>query len=187
MKSIFIEAFNILKGLEYSTPSTVLHKNKNEKDITFYGIYRYAHPHWQGWDIVDRYIAHYKGNIRDASKALSKDAKVESLVHLFYIRTYWQRHNIHTIKSQTIANEIFIFAVNNNPYRAIRFAQKIVGVKADGIIGRRTLLAFESADISRFTILYDKHEIGYYVKLVRRNSNRYLRYLSGWVNRAFRV
>jgi len=32
----------------------VLHRHKTEKDVTYAGIYRAAHPRWEGWEWIDR-------------------------------------------------------------------------------------------------------------------------------------
>lgn len=46
--SNFKEAMALLETLEFNSPSNILHKNPKEKDITFYGIYKYEHPSWIG-------------------------------------------------------------------------------------------------------------------------------------------
>jgi len=182
----FEDSFELLRGLEFTNPKDILHQNEGEKTVTFYGIYKHQNKFWRGWHIVDKAIKKYK-YLYSASAALSSNAELITLVKEHYIKEYWNKMKLNQLHSQKMADEMFIFAINNNRYRAVRFAQKIVGTKADGIIGPITIKALNSFDVVEFDKLYDESEIRFYAKLAKRNFARYGRFLLGWINRAFSV
>jgi lysozyme family protein len=90
------------------------------------------------------------------------------------------------INSQHIANEIFIFGVNVNWKIAIKEAQKLIGVAADGIIGTQTLKALNNYDEHVFDKKFDDVEIAYYEQIVK-NKPHLAHNLKGWINRALYV
>ena len=113
----FEKALNKVLQLE---GGLTLHKNETEKDITYAGIYRKAHPDWQGWNYIDRGL----------------EPPFE-LVKQFYYENFYKPLEI--IKNETIRDLLFEFAVNASLKTAIKLLQKVVGAKPDGIIGKKTL------------------------------------------------
>ena len=98
-------------SLEFNSPKNALHKNPNEKGLTFMGIYEAAHPNWQGWWQVRAAINAY-GDLKKASVALYNDDALVELVGKFYKANYWDALCLDDVNSQLKANELFCFAVN---------------------------------------------------------------------------
>lgn len=62
------------------------------------------------------------------------------------IRTmYWDVCRADSIQSQSVANMVADWAVHSGPSTAVKHVQRILGVKADGIVGPVTLAAINSA------------------------------------------
>lgn len=178
----FKEAMALLETLEFSSPSDILHKNPKEKDITFYGIYKYAHPSWAGWDKVLKAIE-ATGDLEKASVILSKDNGLKELVYKFYKAEFWDVMKLDSIKDNIKANEMFIFGVNAGHHNAIKAAQKLVGVSIDGIIGEKTIRAINDYDTLAFDLGYDRLEVAYYQSLIEKNPSLAINE-RGWIRRA---
>ncbi|WP_457679454.1 putative peptidoglycan-binding domain-containing protein [Thermovibrio sp.] len=141
-----------------------LHKNPTEDLETYAGIYRKAHPEWDGWQYIDR------GEIPPFE-----------LVESFYYNNFYKPFE--KVESEKIRDLLFETAVNLGIRQTVKLAQKVLGVPADGILGPITLnaLSVNPEDFARdFTIA----RIAFYTALANRNPRRYGLYLRGWVNRA---
>ena len=178
----FREAMKLLESIEFNSPSNILHKNPKEKDITFYGIYRYAHPSWEGWDKVQEVI-NSTGSLSAASVILASDTKLKEQVYKFYKAKFWDVMKLDYIKDDIKANEMFIFGVNAGQANAIKAAQKLVGVSIDGIIGEKTIKAINAYDTLAFDLGYDRLEIAYYQSLIEKNPSLAINE-RGWIRRA---
>ena len=172
-------------SLEFSRPENALHKNPNEKGLTFMGIYEAAHPNWQGWGQVRAAINAY-GDMKKASVALYNDDALVNLVASFYKKTYWDALNLDSVNSQIKANELFCFAVNVGVRSAVRVLQNMLGLQSDGIMGQETLRALNNYDEQAFDVDFDRAEIAYYRNLIRKNPSLGI-YERGWINRAEKV
>lgn len=181
----YTQAFNLLMSLEFSRPENALHKNPNEKGLTFMGIYEAAHPNWQGWGQVRAAINAY-GDMKKASVALYNDDALVNLVASFYKKTYWDALNLDSVNSQIKANELFCFAVNVGVRSAVRVLQNMLGLQSDGIMGQETLRALNNYDEQAFDVDFDRAEIAYYRNLIRKNPSLGI-YERGWINRAEKV
>lgn len=182
-------AMEALEKLEYSRPSNVLHHLNGESGYTYYGIYETAHPRWVGWSQVYAGIKKYKYNLPHASRMLFRNEILKGKVYGFYRHEYWEPMKLELIVSQKIAEELFIFAVNTNPKRAIKKAQKIVGVKVDGWIGHKTLKALNTYNEKSFDIKFDLAEIAYYryLSFFSKRKKHFRQFYDGWVKRAVAV
>lgn len=82
------------------------------------------------------------------------DEEVEAI----YKQDYWD-----AVKGDQLPSGIDIvmmdFAVNSGPSRAIKFAQELVGVKIDGVMGPKTLHALRHTRASKFIKLYCKKRL----------------------------
>ena len=107
----FTNAFYTLMSLEFNSPENALHKNPNEKGLTFMGIYEVAHPNWQGWEQVRAAINAY-GDLKKASVALYNDDDLVAEVGKFYKANYWDVMRLDEINSYQKQSEMFIFGVN---------------------------------------------------------------------------
>ena len=181
----YTQAFNLLMSLEFSRPENALHKNPNEKGLTFMGIYETAHPKWQGWGQVRAAINAY-GDLEKASVALYNDDTLVNLVASFYKTNYWDALNLDSVDSQIKTNELFCFAVNVGTKSAVRVLQDMLGLQCDGIMGQETLRALNNYDEQAFDVDFDRAEIAYYRNLIRKNPRLGI-YERGWENRARRV
>ncbi|EFU69147.1 conserved hypothetical protein [Aliarcobacter butzleri JV22] len=180
------ESMKILSWLEHNNDNTrVLHKNKGELGLTFFGIYQSAHPTLSIWNTINQ-VLKSESDTKKAGPILMKDSELLKQVNIFYKREFWDKMRLDEINSQHIANEIFIFGVNVNWKIAIKEAQKLIGVAADGIIGTQTLKALNNYDEQVFDKKFDDVEIAYYEQIVK-NKPHLIHNLKGWINRALYV
>lgn len=71
----------------------MLHQNKNEDGLTFYGIYEKWNKDWKGWDIVKNQLK-ITPDIKTASRALAKNKELEEILAFERIKTkYWDELN----------------------------------------------------------------------------------------------
>ena len=181
----FLQAFLRFKGIEFSRPDNILHKNKGENGLTYYGIYQSAHPKWSGWKKIKHHLSKHNQYRKRASVSASKDFELTLLVMEFYHRKFWKTLRLDEIKSQKIAEELFFFYLNTgSKKRTVRYAQQIVGAVADGSIGRNTIKALNTFNEDVFDRKYDDKQIVFYERLAKGNPKRYGRFLKGWKRRA---
>ena len=178
----FEEAIDKVYKLEFNEPANALHKNKTEDDVTFMGVYRTAHPKWEGWKLVDKYLTMFD-NPRAASVAAYEDEQLRELVNQFYKTYFWDKMGLDKVASQHIAEEMFVFGVNAGTRVAVKTAQRVVGAKEDGMVGPATVAALDNYNEDKFDIRYDAEEVAYYQELVNKNI-KFSVYLKGWKNRA---
>jgi len=179
----FEESMKLLEFLEFSNQdSKLLHQNKNETGLTFYGIYEKWNKDWKGWVIIKKQLS-ITPNIKIASKVLAKNLELKNLAYERIKSNYWDKAKLDKVNSQKIADEIFIFGFNVGMPIAIKKAQNLVGAVSDGIVGKNTLKAFNSFNEHRFDIEFDEIEKKYYDEVIRKKP-----YLSpnhdGWYVRA---
>jgi len=186
----FNKAFDTLMKLEWSNCKDALHKNEGEEGYTFMGVYQKAHPDSVLWEILDDYKfiedidgEPDDGQLKRLSILMCNNTNAMQEVKKIYRSEYWNRAKLYDVQSQKIAEEIFVFGVNAGIERAIKLAQRIVGVKPDGIVGVKTLAALNSYNGKLFDILFDAGEARYYESLVRAKE-KFARYEDGWLNRA---
>lgn len=172
--------------LEFNNPKNALHVNEGEQGYTYMGIYQKAHPTWPGWRKVDAALTKNSGDITKASVELYSDVSVQALVGLFYTNKFWLPIKLDKVKSQKVAEEIFVFAVNAGFKAAIKAAQRCVGAKDDGVIGPCTINALNEVDEYQFSVEYDQEEIYYYEELVMKNP-KFKKFMNGWRNRAYAI
>lgn len=177
------KAMSILAYVEHNNDNLqVLHKNKGELGLTFWGIYQSAHPTLSIWNTINKTLK-IEPNIKNAGLLLMKDNELLNQVNAFYKREFWDRMKLDEIHSQHIANEIFIFGVNVNWKIAIKETQKLIGVEADGLIGSKTLSVLNSFNENKFDRVFDEVEIKYYESIVKNKPHLAVN-LKGWFSRA---
>ena len=141
-----------------------LHKNPTENFETYAGIYRKAHPEWEGWKYID--------------KGLEPPFE---LVKEFYYENYWKPFE--EVEDENIKTLLFETAVNLGVKQTVKLAQKVLDVKVDGILGPKTLKVINSADPEDFIRDFTLARIAFYTALANRNPKKYALYLRGWINR----
>lgn len=94
---------------------------------------------------------------------------------------FWDRWKADSINSQKIAN-ILVDWVWCSGAHGIFIPQKLLGVKADGIVGEKTIQALNSQDPDKFfRILFEARKKFLNDITNSRPANR--RFLKGWMNR----
>ena len=110
---------------------------------------------------------------------------------------YWDVCQADNIQSQSVANLIVDWAVHSGPVTAIKHVQRILGVKADGIMGPVTLASLNAfsplplfgqikQDRLRFlgslcTVTYTEVDVNGTPVETQASKNR--KFLNGWINR----
>ena len=177
------KAMKILGYVEHNNDNTqVLHKNKGELGLTFWGIYQTAHPTLKIWNTINQYLK-IEPDFKKLGQALVNNNEIMKDVEDFYKIHFWDRMRLDEVHSQHIANEIFIFRVNVNWKIAIKETQKLIGVEADGLIGSKTLSVLNSFNENKFDRDFDEVEIKYYESIVKNKPHLAVN-LKGWFNRA---
>ena len=180
----FEKAFDVLLSLEFNNPSNALHKNPNEDGLTFMGIYEAAHPNWVGWERIYNVLDQYQ-DMKKTSVSLYNSNIIE-LVKVFYKDQFWDRLRLDEVEYEIVCKEMFLFAVNAGLKIAVKTAQRVLGITADGIIGPQTLKALNNFNPEDFDVMYDEYEIRYYEEIIARNP-KFKIYAKGWRNRALAV
>lgn len=176
------ESFRILQRLEFSSPENALEKNPTESGYTFMGIYQTAWPQWEGWKLVREALSKYNNQRALASQMLYQSAIMQELVYSFYKKIFWDVASLDEI-SQRKADEIFLMGVNAGISTAVKMAQSLVGVEADGKIGPRTVRALNAFSDDEFDVQYDELEKAHYAAIIERNPAKKI-FANGWRNRA---
>ncbi len=140
-----------------------LHQNQTESQVTYAGIYRKAHPKWEGWEYIDK-----------------KETPPTSLVRTFYYEKFYKPFN--ELDPQ-IAYLLFEATVNMGN-TAIKLAQRALGLVDDGTIGPKTKNALLECNKDRFAFSFTIAKIAYYNNLAAKEQ--YRPYLRGWINRALK-
>lgn len=190
----FDTAYEHLLKLEFSSDKNALHWNNGEKDITFMGIYRFANPKWGGWQKMDIWLNCYnlyhikddnlkKQVLQELSIKFYADDDLKESVKRFYKTNYWDTANLDKILVYDTAKLIFCFGVNVGVKKSIKYAQEVVNVENDGIVGNITLKALNGFNPLKFEVEYKQLFVKYYTQLAKANPAKYERFLSGWLNR----
>lgn len=179
----FKKAFDVLMKLEFNSPSNYLHKHDTERDYTVAGIYKYAHPNWLGWFIVGNALERKKGDIYAASRELYKSTHLTELVMQFYLEHFWSKMRLNDVHNDNTATELFIFATNSGTRNAIRKAQKLIDVTADGLVGPQTLRALNEYDPHEFDMKFDEVEKQFYADIIAKKPSFEI-FKNGWNKRA---
>lgn len=147
---------------------------------TYKGIARNIHPKWAGWKIIDRYKTSPLSS-KQMTQVLENSIELDDLVESFYRANFWNPIMGDDIMNQLIANNIYDFAVNSGVSRAVKYAQRIVGVVEDGAMGRVTIKAI-NANIEGFVTKYKASRLAFINKIIANNSAQEV-FRKGWTNR----
>lgn len=110
-----------------------------------------------------------------------KEMTDEQWLHIF-IDGYWAPWRANDIKNQSIANMVVDWAWASGTRTSIKQVQRILGVKEDGIVGRKTLAALNG---------YSQHDLFKKIKwarydfiesIVARDPSQAV-FRKGWINR----
>ena len=135
---------------------------------TYCGISRKSHPTWEGWDILDKAGSDPQAPIR-----------MHRSVEDFYKDNYWDKICGSQIFSGQVASALFDFAVNSGVATASKIIQRIVGVEADGVIGKHTIGAINNSSVNLTNTLCEKR-----LEFLKSINPQYAKkYIKGWTNR----
>ena len=95
--------------------------------------------------------------------------------------SYWKLYKGDEINNQSLAELMIDWGINSG-IGGIRKAQEVAGVKPDGIVGPKTIAAFNSADQQELfqRIWNARHQ--YYINIVKRSPAKKV-FMNGWMNR----
>jgi len=99
-----------------------------------------------------------------------------------YERDYWNRMKLGAFFSQRIAWKVFDIEVNTG--RGDELLQKALGLKADGIVGDQTIATVNLYDVEKLMDKLIELQVKRYTEIVTKSPPK-LKFLSGWINRAF--
>jgi len=176
-------AYKLLIKAEYhNDPNQFLHLNKSETGFTLGGVYQKWHKQAIDWDFISRIFEMCRRDIRLTSKLLYWDKQMQMQVYKAFEIKYWRKHHLIELKSQLVANKLLL-AIVNVDRDAIKYAQKIIGVNQDGVIGHKeTLPALnnisEAYFLKEFSVAMEQH-----YERVARNNPELAHNLQGWKNR----
>lgn len=181
-------ALDLLAELEYTKmPSKFLHLNSGETGFTCGGVYRSANPTAIDWNMIENIVLICKGNIKRASVMLHADRTLQKEIATFSKKEIWDKMNLDLVKSQKIANEMFLFGFHTHWKTAAKVAQRIIGANDDGFIGtKESIPLLNSFDIDTFDMVYDEEELKHYEELIKRRPYLQSNY-NGWRNRAYKA
>lgn len=143
---------------------------------TVLGISENNWPSWEGWKIVDTL---------STPKEMATHPRLQLLVQQFYLSNFWESIKGDLITSQNVANSIFDFSINSGVKTSVKLSQQVVGVVADGIIGKNTLTAINAANERIFIAEFKLAKIARYCDIVDAKPNQ-IKYLKGWIKRSLR-
>ena len=119
----------------------------------------------------------------DISKASYPNLDIANLTvdtaKMIYKRDFWRYDGV---TSQAVATKIFDAYVNMG-HTAIKLAQEIVGVPADGFWGANTEHAVNAMDEVKFITYFRQWLVNHYVKLVQDHPEKGV-FIVGWLKRA---
>ena len=105
----------------------------------------------------------------------------EDAVNVILRPHYWNRWKADQINSQSIAN-ILVDWVWGSGVNGIKIPQQLLGVKADGIVGQKTLAALNAKEPHAFFNLIKNRREQFFNTIVRNNPSQKV-FLKGWLRR----
>lgn len=132
-------------------------------------------------------------SLADYNKRRGKDWTIPTLdrdqAREFYFDEYWIPMRLHEIGDQAVKNVLFATAIHTGIHTAVLNLQWIVGAKADGIIGPKTIAMINYSTASENIVnRYCDSIKDYYKDLVKRKPEKVV-FIKGWTKRinSFRI
>ncbi len=151
------------------------------------GLVLQARPRDQGCDIRVGFTATRRvGGAVPDGQAESR-AAIRSLTkgeaRAIYTVMFLERHRLGEIDAKHLREHVLDAVVLHGPRRAIRWLQRTVGVKADGIVGPMTLAAVNTSDTAPTNLAFFKKRMAFIAGIVARDPRQAV-FLRGWTKRA---
>jgi lysozyme family protein len=86
--------------------------------------------------------------------------------------------------AEPLRGQVVDFGVTSSPVQAVKTLQRVVGAKADGILGPRTRAAVEALNIHDVTRRYWQERVRFYAHIAALRPAQFV-FLDGWLNRCF--
>ena len=140
------------------------------------------------WDILDQYKAatYDRREFGELYKLCLGNIEFMQSVKDCYFTQYWKPIKGAEIEDQDVANNIYDLAVNGGVSRASKYAQRVLGINEDGIIGDITIHGINQYDPVQFIQKYKALRRTFYHKIVERDPSQEV-FLNGWLNRVENV
>ncbi len=100
-----------------------------------------------------------------------------------YTVMFLERHRLGEIDAKHLREHVLDAVVLHGPRRAIRWLQRTLGVKADGIVGPMTLAAVNTSDTAPTNLAFFKKRLTHIADIVARDPRQAV-FLRGWTRRA---
>lgn len=137
--------------------------------MTFAGIARNFWGGWAGWRLIDA------GQV--------DSLELRDLVKDFYAANFWAPAGCDDLADESVAADVFDFAVNAGVRVAVRLAQVVAGVAADGYAGPVTVKAVNALQPDDFHVRYALAKIARYGAICNADRSQ-SKFLLGWINRS---
>lgn len=102
-----------------------------------------------------------------------------------YFLEFWKK--VEKIPHDVLAIKVFDAAVNIGLAKAIKPLQRLLNVKADGIVGPKTIQAIRTNNVNKILQQYIDLLKTYYYKVAFWNKPKSEKFLKGWLKRASRI
>ena len=100
---------------------------------TYKGISRKNWKYWAGWASVDEAKENNpKATNKELTAILNRDIVLQKNVYAFYKTNFWDCFDLDDIPSQMTAETMFDTAVNQGKVAAIKFAERVLGLRETG-------------------------------------------------------
>lgn len=99
-----------------------------------------------------------------------------------YFECFYKPLRIEEIRDSSLAMQVFDFAVNAGSKTAVRILQESLKIKADGILGPKTLAEVNNYSTSTPLMLYRYARNDFYRSLANQKP-KLKKFLQGWLNR----
>lgn len=129
---------------------------------------------YTNWGISSRWYPHL--NISQLSASAAGE---------IYYKDYWLFNKCHQLPIG-IAYVLFDTAVNQGGDFARKTLQQVLGVKADGIIGPKTIDASNRTSDPFLVIQYTRYRCMRYTNLVQKDKTQII-FIEGWIDRALEI
>ncbi len=103
---------------------------------------------------------------------------------VLYHSFWWDKYKYENIVAQMVATKIFDTAVNMGYMRPHKWAQQIVGLPQDGVLGPKSFAEINAMPSLKFLTIFQETQAAFYRRIVELNPARQ-EFLKGWLNRAF--
>lgn len=110
---------------------------------------------------------------------------------LYVFNYWWAMHQMHLLVDTLVACKHLDQAYNMGPRmggKLLQRAAKDCGrkLKVDGRVGPHTVAAVNTTDPTQLLAAMRRQQKGFYMRLIRRNPAKFLKYKNGWLRRAAR-